>query len=169
MTLGEIALACFLGGLFVLIAVRQVSSQQYHRLTGWDIAGLLPVWRFFAPEPGRFDYHLLYRDKLRNELITPWREIQTTTSCGSLRAIWNPSKRSNKALVDIVSDLAREWNEVDDGRIMYSVPYIALLNRVSNLPRLQDADGTQFAVFVSPGLTGQSAELLFASNFHSIS
>lgn len=137
------------------------------------ILGLLPSWNFFAPRPGTSDYHLLYRDRLADGMMSPWREIPLETPQWWM-ALWNPHMRKIKALSDVVRgfqtllDQSTEqptplWFEV-------SVPYLLLLHAVTYYPHLIGADAVQFLVMCSPdGLFESEPEVLFLSRLHPLS
>lgn len=78
-----------------------------------DFSTLVPGWRFFAPLPGQVDYSLYYRDKQVDGSTTPWRRVERFTSTERKwhHFVWNPSIYANKALFDIVENLASDIYE----------------------------------------------------------
>lgn len=93
----------------------------------------IPNWRFFAPTPGRHDYNLLYRNKSADNRLSPWREHSIGVDRTALQMIWHPGRRLEKALFDAISGLFQMAEHVEDERRMQlTVPYLALLNFVSN-------------------------------------
>lgn len=71
-------------------------ANQFHSwcpdwLKAADVFGLIPVWTFFAPNPGMTDYYLLYQDRLPAGSFDNWRRVEL----------------KQKALRDMVSALIR--------------------------------------------------------------
>lgn len=66
--------------------------------------GSLPQWRFFAPNPGIEDTHLMFRIKVA-ENWEPWQEFAITSRLHWHAFIWNPKSRSPKVLFDAVQQL----------------------------------------------------------------
>jgi hypothetical protein len=52
---------------------RPRSSAELNRLGPWGI--FIPMWNFFAPDPGTHDYCVLYRDNLDSGVSGLWREM----------------------------------------------------------------------------------------------
>lgn len=72
-----------------------------HRFTfGWTI----PQWRFFAPNPGTENVHILYRQQ-DNGTWSPWTELPTRYRPTWHSGIWNPGNRGYKALFDAAQQL----------------------------------------------------------------
>src|SRR3954470_12564692 len=97
---GAVALA--LGGWFVVAVLNQFRFRWFDRVRRRDRLYLLPAWTFFAPNPGRSDYHLVYRDRRRDGSLTDWREVPLGAPRRPYSCVWNPRKRARKALSDIV-------------------------------------------------------------------
>lgn len=167
LTHADAILAAVFGIWFLAICVHQLPITAARQLTTWDPIGLLPVWRFFAPMPGNFDFHLLYRDQLADGTITPWTEYRPLLSRSPWSFIWNPDKRQRKALLDLAQELVRFQREQSREQLLLSVPYLVLLNFVSELPRPEPRQGTQFAIMVSRGAAhDEEPQLLFLSSLH---
>lgn len=67
-----------------------------------------PNWNFFAPYPGKWDYHLLYRDKRGDGSLTEWRETnELTETPHRFKWGWNPQMFRMKALVDFNQGLTK--------------------------------------------------------------
>ena len=94
---------------------------------------IVPEWRFFGTNPGRFDFYLLYRDRLVTNEITDWVEIPLIVPRPWHAFAFNPSRRSAKAIMDVVIHLSRELDESRES-IVGSMPYLTLLNHVSAQP-----------------------------------
>lgn len=155
---------------FVASCLRQIPRPWADRLCAWDVVGILPVWRFFAPMPGPFDFHLLYRDRLGDGVtVTPWMEHLPIPRRRAISLLWNPDKRYRKALLDLAQELARAQARGTPDQILISVPYLVILQYISALPRPEPVAATQFALMVSEGAAyDPSPALLFLSSFHTL-
>lgn len=134
----------------------------------WDPLGLIPMWWFFAPNPARGDFYFLYRDRLRDGAVTDWTEIQAARRRWWNMA-WNPGRRQRKALFDIVTALAARAQETTDVTIQVSLPYLALLNYVSRLPRSAASESTQFIVMQTDADAPDEPRAVFMSRLHRLS
>lgn len=68
---------------------------------GWTI----PKWRFFAPNPGVQNVHLLIRETIPGQPAERWRDITPISSHTLLSVAWNPKSRGPKALFDAMQQL----------------------------------------------------------------
>lgn len=135
-----------------------------------DKLAITPSWRFFAPIPGTSDYHLLARDKFVGGTVGAWQEADINSKQRTALAfLWNPDKRSNKALFDVTTTLLQVASKANDQHetIPLSIPYLILLNAVSNLPRSPFTTGRQFMLVKTDG-PGALPDLLFISNMHDL-
>lgn len=161
-------------GLLALWLAVTMICQPESRLSAWirkrDHLNLVPAWTFFAPNPGVQDFHLLFRDELTDGRTTPWQEIQLVSLPVVFGMLWNPGRRQNKALIDIVKYLAQEAivRRMDPHGLRISLPYIALLNFVSNLPRAYQPTKTQFMLMRSSRLPALEPECELVSAMHDI-
>ncbi|MEP0262705.1 hypothetical protein [Dokdonia sp.] len=134
-----------------------------------DYFSLLPRWSFFAPNPGVTDYHLLYRDKDKENECGRWKELPIASKRTLLGAIWNPKKRSKKALSDAVQTIVRSSDKLKASEFKTSICYIALVNFISSFPRKEDGNTTQFMIMESYGhFPDKGPKMLFRSEFHKI-
>jgi hypothetical protein len=131
----------------------------------WDFLSLVPEWKFFARPPQQ-DYHLLYRDVALDGSVTGWKEVSVAEPRAWWNFLWNPGRRARKAFFDVITEAARHCH-AQLGGVEASVPYLTLLNYISNLPRAIPAQFTQFAILTSP-TTGLAREprVLLTSNAH---
>ncbi|HSY48346.1 MAG TPA: hypothetical protein VLC46_06015 [Thermoanaerobaculia bacterium] len=135
----------------------------------WDPLSLLPRWTFFAPNPGTTDHHLLYRDRIDEHTLTHWREIPLSESRSLLGAFWNPGKRNKKALTDAANTLLLFTRTISLPGLKTTLPYIALMNYVSAIPRSHMSEATQFLVLDSFGyITETEPRLVVRSEFHAL-
>lgn len=128
----------------------------------------IPTWNFFAPNPGKHTFHLLYRDQSKDMRMSEWHEVRGEAQTEWLRAIWNPSKAFNKATLDIVVELAQVVVNSRDhpAMVKISIPYITVLTYVSSIPRMTEQLATQFMLVQSSPATGY--DMLFISDIHQL-
>ena len=163
----EVVLIVLFAAWFLISLVSLVPSWRNH-IRRYDRLTLIPEWKFFAPNPGQWDYYLVYRDQLPDGNVTDWTEVAVDAPRAWWNVIWNPAKRGNKALTDCVVLLAKHL-AAQDPAIEASVPYLTLLNHISSFPRLGGTEYTQFALiqFHARG-SQEEPELLFSSALHSL-
>lgn len=68
----------------------------------------LPDWRFFAPEPGRWDNHVLVREVAADGTASAWREVGGFQLRRWWHAMYFPEHRREKALIDATDLLMRQ-------------------------------------------------------------
>ncbi len=154
-------------GWLLLSVVCQVPCRLTRRIRAYDLAGLIPVWPFFAPVPGTCDYYLLYRDELADGSLGNWREILLCDDRRSWHVIWNPGKREKKALFDLTTALLQEAKPDAIEAIQLSVPYLSILTYISSLPRSYPASSTQFLLMMTDERRiGVIPEPIFTSAIH---
>lgn len=154
-------------GLTILVHI-PLSRIQHLRVH--DQYAFIPNWSFFAPVPGTSDYHLMVRDKLVDGTVTVWREADLNLQArGSLGFVWNPAKRTNKALCDIVPILLQVVVSANGQHqtVYFSLPYLMLLNAVSSFPRSPFAVRRQFMLVKTDG-PDASPDVLFVSAEHAL-
>lgn len=151
--------------LLAWLAVTAVSQIPGRALR--DPLGLVPRWTFFAPNPGEFDYHLLFRDFDDAELpVTPWREIRAPARRSLLSALWNPEKRYRKGVIDCCQSCVPSRGR--NGTVRTSVPYLALLNVVMAEPRVHGAHARAFVVVATKSFAASPADVLIRSDVHAL-
>lgn len=130
-------------------------------LTLWaqkvDAIPIIAVWTFFAPRPGTFDQDVLFRDELVDGTRTPWRSL-CENALPWESVVWNPQKRSKKAIADMARSLLQLASAIDKSNgkrdprhAMITVPYIGLVTRISAVPRSPLSVRTQFMISFSHG------------------
>lgn len=67
----------------------------------------LPDWRFFAPEPGRWDDHVLVRVIQPDGTASEWREVCQFQPRRWTHAVYFPAHRHEKGLIDATDQLMR--------------------------------------------------------------
>jgi len=134
---------------------------------------LIPMWNFFAPNPGVYDYFLLYRDRHSGDFVAPWKESpHFTTRRPWFAFAWNPKKIEKKLLFDLVSELLREANhlklhDTEIERLQLSLPYLFLLQYITTFPRAHHCNATQFMV-MRRSVESDSIEPVFISHLHNL-
>ena len=165
-----VALILVLAGWLILSILAQFSQHKWVRwFKYYDIFALIPVWTFFAPNPGVTDFRLLYRDKLFDGQYTPWKEVEYSDS-SLFCTIWNPDKRRQKAIVDncifLLQDIGRN---IKNKSILVSTPYLVILTYVMAMPRSSLSEYRQFLIGRTFGYhTSKEPEILFISHPHKI-
>jgi len=142
------------------------------RLKTRDRFSLIPRWTFFAPNPISSDYHVIYRDRMEDGTLGPWKTSEALASRNALlAALWNPRKRSRKALTDWMRNLKRvvRRSRGRENVVRMSFPYIALLYFVSHLEHDESSCSTQFAVVQTFGHhASRASRLILHSEFHEL-
>jgi hypothetical protein len=169
-------------GAWLLLSV----ANQFHdyaaiaAIRRYDPLHLLPVWTFFAPNPGRSDYHVVSRDRLATGERTEWRDALPIPRHTLQASIWNPNKRLVKVVTDAVSSTVEAYASAQDEEqsrealqraLLIYGPYLLLVHIVGN--STQHAKGSvafQFLIverfaFGADGATRP----LFKSPFHRFS
>jgi hypothetical protein len=143
-----IAVAVAVGAL-VFTAATQFRTP---RLERWarsrDVFLLLPMWTFFAPNPGSTDARLLWREALGSRHFGPWHELSPPRS-HPWRAFWNPNRRIQKAIADAGGLLAQGASEAESTTL--TIPYLLLLKYVAAQAGSPHAIARQFAVVQTSG------------------
>lgn len=159
--------------LYVVWCAATIANQFHSWCPRWlkalDVFGLIPVWTFFAPNPGMTDYYLLYRDRLPSGSLDNWRRVELRPWENSFRfALWNPTKRKQKALSDMVSALIRLAKDRKAEELIVTVPYILILNFITSRPHSLGTNGTQFMVLEHGGFSGdpERSRVLVMSGIH---
>jgi hypothetical protein len=158
-----------LGAWFLISALSQLNFARTKWLKARDIFSLIPNWSFFAPRPGTSDYHLLFRDISSKGECGKWQELTLADARTLSGAIWNAPKRSRKVLSDVVRGLVRMAQDKSRKDFSLTLPYLAILNYVSSLPRDDRSVGTQFMILMSHGFFPErDPQFVFMSNVHNL-
>jgi hypothetical protein len=129
-------------------------SRFIRRMKRHDYFSLIPIWTFFAPNPGTRDFNILYRHKLGNGSYTLWRQL-VDNDPPVTAVVWNPTKRKKKAILDLAMFLCRSLpTKPEDEKIrglFLTVPYLGLAGAVSSTAAVPMSDGVQFMILLSHG------------------
>src|SRR5688572_2750444 len=157
---------------FVLTIFHQ--NRKWRKLVSFivnrDIYSLVPIWTFFAPNPGRSDLYLLYRDRDEEGQISPWREIKMP-SRKSWLSLWSPKRRIGKGIVDLSPEFTKgtgfQPKEPVGKKQVLGFPYLLILNYVCSRPIDFRAHMRQFAIAKTEGHgTEGNPVVIFLSAFH---
>jgi hypothetical protein len=142
------------------------------RIINFDICSLVPIWTFFAPNPGRSDLYLLYRDRDPEGHVSSWRQVMPMRR-RSWWKMWAPRRRIGKGIVDVSANFTKDVNYLPHNpvskKFVLGFPYLLLLNYVSCKPVSFHAEMRQFALARVNGYgTEEDPEVVFLSAFHLI-
>jgi hypothetical protein len=167
-----LSLLLFLCFWFLLSILNQLGRFRLLRpLRRIDLFQLLPMWNFFAPNPGVHDFYLLYRDKTLAGEIGNWLIVQPTQHRGSLSCLWNPGKVERKVLSDAIQMFAGHISPSlkESPGLMLTVPYLVCLQIVVDAPRQGPDTLRQFVLAQKKGLASSDEILpILISDFHSM-
>jgi hypothetical protein len=163
------ALVLFLAVWFALSVVNQIPWKRFRAAQRADALQLLPLWTFFAPNPGVQDYYLLYRDRTGTDTLGDWQLLQPGQSRRWTSCIWNPDKIENKVLSDLVQMFTdyQEHGVKDGAAIMLSLPYLVWLKMAIDAPGGRAGTLRQFLLVQRQGLTpADPFSPILVSDFH---
>lgn len=176
----ELALMILFGLWLGLSVMAQFHSERFDRFRAHDVFHLIPNWTFFAPNPGRSDFHLLCRDKTAGGEVGEWNELPMIFARSRWSFLWNPDKRGTKVLTDVVSALCEsidfhskrgDTKETMEQLMPLQSPYLLLLNVVMNRQPLPDrVTHRQFMLVETCGFTAEDPPRpILSSPFHAAS
>lgn len=161
------------GGFVLWLLASLVSQSPFRRwdhLRRLDVFHLIiPDWRFFAPNPGIDDYHVLARDLGPDGARDPWFEVGFVGERRWTQFFWFPARRYEKTVFDAANELIKICVEAEDTEAAsMTVPYLTLLNHVRASDRhAPAAQRTQFMVATSDGYAeSEEPMLLYVSDTH---
>ncbi len=138
---------------------------------GWT----LPGWRFFAPNPGVHNVHLLVRTGSGDQSdssMTDWRDVTPQVGHAWTNVLLNPKSRGPKALFDAMQQLsvmganysALEW-------IFGSLPYELVVDASRGLLPPGNDEAFQFLLlnYFPSGEDGKRMLPVLVSKWHAIS
>ncbi|WP_416974461.1 hypothetical protein [Streptomyces sp. 4F14] len=91
--------------MLVVTLAGQHPTEQFCRFRMRDTLGLIPNWRFFAPNPSKHDHHFLYRTVGADGTAAPWEDASGIERRRPAHLVWFPTRRADKAVFDACSDL----------------------------------------------------------------
>jgi len=143
----------------------QGTSRLKARLKSFDLFNILPNYKFFCPNPVRYDYHLYYRTQQKDNLLSEWQEIPIGKRTSILCSIWNPRKRERKVFHKAIKTL-KGFKKQSSGNLR-SPAYQLLLSYIKKHAGQPGCVSTQFRITYKQDLDLQSGEKVFyTSVFH---
>jgi hypothetical protein len=132
----------------VATTIQQFPTRWGRAMRRRNVLSLVPQWTFFAPNPGRADMHVLFRDRLADGSFTGWIELHTSENRRLRSALWNPEKRAKKAVHDAIQSLGSSVSrdQPTAPELMLTRPYLMLLTLVCSMNAAADATHRQFVV-----------------------
>jgi hypothetical protein len=170
MNVCAIGLIAFLTTWFALSVLNQAGRSRVSRLHRADPFLLLPLWNFFAPNPGTHDYYLLYRDRNETGDLGGWQLVWPTHYRGWISCFWNPDKLEGKVLADVVGMFAGsdELRAINGPALMLTLPYLVCLKMAIEARPPREGTVRQFVVARKKGLmTDDDLLPILVSGFHS--
>jgi hypothetical protein len=171
MRMDTVAAACGFATWFVVTASCQHPDRSFDRLRDLDPTGIsIPEWRFFAPEPGRHDFHVVYRTETAAGEQDPWRSASEYSERSWKDFIWFPGRRESKGLFDLCGAL-RTHVIAGDSEITQATSYRLIRDYVEKIVRKENAGeelppGFQFAIVLATGYDEEhDPEYLLVSPF----
>ena len=163
----EYLVLTLLGIWFICSVLYQIEPVRQSRVFDFDILGIIPSFRFFAPHPVSHDLKVYARGLNNANQQSNWYPIHKTER-GKFSFLWNPIHRERKAIYDIYEELEpfrqapKIWH--------LSAPYIILLNRSQHVVKHKQQDFTkvQFCITCYAGYEDQTQNILFLSNEHEL-
>lgn len=157
-------------GLWLLASViNQFRFRWWSSVARFDVFSLVPRWTFFAPNPGRHDYHVVYREWTA-ESSGEWSEVPAPEIDLKLRWFWNPHRYPSKGISDVTAALASNVRRSYDipVAVTLSAPYISLLHLVMAQPSAgESGDRRQFAIVRTNGFgCERDLDIAFLSEVH---
>lgn len=161
------------GVWFIASVVSQHPQRIFDRLRRVEPTGLaLPDWRFFAPEPARYDFVVLYRMLRADGSETPWQALAEPKPRIPRHAVWFPERRLDKALHDLCDRLTQQLNVFgDDGTdaLEYTLLSGLIRRRVEESADGDRPRGFQFLIARSSGYDeGEDPKYLYLSRFEKL-
>lgn len=170
--MGTVIVASVLAVWFGLSAACQLTvpwgERPLDRLRARDVFGLIPNFKFFAPQPVQHDFHLLMRTVV-DGAHGPWSQVAGPPERCWWHAVWNPDRRAFKILSDVMA-VAYRFDEDKPRAVQTSLPYLAILNYITEAAS-QDpsASHVQFVLAISHGvLSTEEPSVVYKSDLHSL-
>lgn len=164
MNVAEISIIIIYTLWFIATAIYQLRSKKLRRYKKLDVFRLFPSWQFFAPDPIREDYHILFRDKKNNEEKGPVRFKLQYPSFSKL--LFNPQGRINLAMTRLAGrfDLSVNGQKKHTEQTR-SLHYQMVLNLVMRFP-IDKGMHRQFLIVKTGKEDNTTPKQIFASDFH---
>jgi hypothetical protein len=147
---------------FLLLKANAKRGRSYRGFQ-WDVWGMIPVWCLWT-DPPSWDSVLLYRNKLTDGRLTPWKNAWAV-SANPFRGIWSPQSRKCRAIhawLPLLTTVAEGERQPRESFLSWQ--YVSAALYVSGL---QPHDSIEYRQFMVARVSGfdreQPAEILFVS------
>ena len=102
--IAERGVACALIGHIGITVFQNTPDAHISMLNRFTLGWTIPQWRFFAPNPGTENVHILYRQQ-ENDEWGRWVELLGGHQTKWHSGFWNPGSRGYKAVFDAAQQL----------------------------------------------------------------
>ena len=154
---------------FAASIVNQFRMGWWVRLARYDVFGMLPKWTFFAPNPGTYDHHIVFSDRVGGA-AGEWKELLPCEVDLRWRWLWNPLRCANKGISDLAGAIARNVQATRDEPLAITVSgsYLSILSVVMSQPYSPALPtARQFAVIRTCGFGDtREVKVAFVSEVH---
>ncbi|AXR73801.1 DUF5819 family protein [Auritidibacter ignavus] len=117
------SISCILGAHMTATVLQNTPESFNQNMKKFVFGWTVPGWRFFAPNPGIQNVHLLVRHvdgESGSGNPTNWSDITPSNSHGLLETLWNPGSRGPKALFDAMQQISLMSSNYSDFAIVLS-------------------------------------------------
>jgi len=169
-SLWTLFVALVLASWILASVVHQFRPRWWSRVIRYDTLNLLPIWTFFAPNPGRDDLFVVYREFDLDGARGPWHQLAVGDVDRRVRWIWQPVRYPRKAVRDLAQGLLQMVHDTGDEprMVLLSGPYLSLLQWVMAQPdTTAGVTARQFALIATQGCgEGRGLEIRYISEVH---
>ncbi len=161
-----VVICCLYAAWFWISVLHHVNRNWTQKLVMLDYFHFVPSWRLFTRDPIKYDFFLLYRDRI-NGSIGEFRLVNVYHNDYHWRFIFNPVARIAKAFLDHSLMIMHEA-KINTSREHHLTKshYLMLLKMVMKEPLAKEAQ-RQFVVVTTVGRdTNFTPKILIASDFH---
>jgi hypothetical protein len=140
-----------------------------NQIRSYDFFSLVPSWTFFAPNPGTVDYRIVCKITKPDHYVQHHLINTIVLRNNLIYSIWNPNKRRQKVLVDVVQSFVR-FPVKHSSYLPITVPYLLLFNFLANIfANEPKGSQLQFLIYESRGVDSlRDQEVIFVSDCHTL-
>lgn len=151
----EFSVVSMLASWLVATLGCQVSTQLHQRISALDpFSSGIPNWRFFAPNPARHDFRVVYRCLYVDETQSEWIDAGGWWSRKVAHSFWFPDRRAGKSINDACSGMQRAGTTANRPAMEALMEYKLLRGWIADKARKetkQDVEGFQFMILQDSG------------------
>ena len=154
---------------FFVTLVSQFRGLISNQLRSYDFFSLIPSWTFFAPNPGTVDYNIVCKITKPDHYVQHHLINTIVLRNNLLYSIWNPKKRRQKVLIDVVQSFVR-FPVKHSSYLAITVTYLLLVNFLANIfANEPKGSQLQFLIYESRGVDNpRDKEVIFVSDCHTL-